>query len=208
MRNPCFADTPEPPYYVVIFSAQRTPDDNGYADMAERILRPEQMYLTLLTYLGILLTFGVVFPPLVIALAVTIVLVSVYAKLRAGRYMCGAAERNKNCAHNIDAECVALSSIHLFRSCVWMIVVFAWCFYALFLFDTLGDKEGYSGAYWVLIVVPLVPLCAYIVLLRVFYVCLLPYVQNSSESKVNKAGGSFEVNCVEMGEVTSAMHSS
>ena len=38
MRNPCFADTPEPPYYVVIFSAQRTPGDNGYADMAERMV--------------------------------------------------------------------------------------------------------------------------------------------------------------------------
>ena len=38
MTNPCFADTPEPPYYVVIFSAQRTPDDNGYADMAERMV--------------------------------------------------------------------------------------------------------------------------------------------------------------------------
>ena len=30
-----FAHTPEPPYYAVIFSSQRTPGDHGYAAMAE-----------------------------------------------------------------------------------------------------------------------------------------------------------------------------
>lgn len=32
-----FAGTPEPPYYVVIFSSQRTEGDNGYGAMAERM---------------------------------------------------------------------------------------------------------------------------------------------------------------------------
>jgi heme-degrading monooxygenase HmoA len=30
--------TPEPPYYAVIFSSQRTPDDAGYSDAAQEIL--------------------------------------------------------------------------------------------------------------------------------------------------------------------------
>lgn len=33
-----FAQTPEPPYYAVIFSSQRTPGDDGYADMADRMV--------------------------------------------------------------------------------------------------------------------------------------------------------------------------
>lgn len=33
-----FADTPDPPYYAVIFSSKRTPGDNGYAAMAERMV--------------------------------------------------------------------------------------------------------------------------------------------------------------------------
>lgn len=33
-----FANTPEPPYYAVIFSSARTPSDNGYEQMAERML--------------------------------------------------------------------------------------------------------------------------------------------------------------------------
>lgn len=32
-----FANTPEPPYYAVIFTSQRTAGDNGYQQMAERM---------------------------------------------------------------------------------------------------------------------------------------------------------------------------
>lgn len=31
------ANTPQPPYYAVIFSSHRTDGDNGYAEMAERM---------------------------------------------------------------------------------------------------------------------------------------------------------------------------
>lgn len=33
-----FANTPEPPYYAVIFSSRRTDGDNGYGKMAERMV--------------------------------------------------------------------------------------------------------------------------------------------------------------------------
>ncbi len=33
-----FAQLPEPPYYAVIFSSQRTPGDNGYNEMADRMV--------------------------------------------------------------------------------------------------------------------------------------------------------------------------
>ncbi len=33
-----FAQLPEPPYYAVIFSAQRTEGDQGYGQMAERMV--------------------------------------------------------------------------------------------------------------------------------------------------------------------------
>ena len=32
-----FAHTPEPPYYAVVFTSQRTPGDAGYDAMAERM---------------------------------------------------------------------------------------------------------------------------------------------------------------------------
>lgn len=33
------AITPEPPYYAVIFSSRRTEDDQGYTEMAEKMLQ-------------------------------------------------------------------------------------------------------------------------------------------------------------------------
>lgn len=38
MNSLPFAKTPEPPYYAVIFSSVRTPGDNGYEQMARRML--------------------------------------------------------------------------------------------------------------------------------------------------------------------------
>ncbi len=38
MSTSHFAKTPEPPYYAVIFSSTRTPGDNGYYQMAKRML--------------------------------------------------------------------------------------------------------------------------------------------------------------------------
>jgi hypothetical protein len=43
-----------------------------------------------------------------------------------------------------------------------MLVTVSCWFYTLFLFDTLGDAVGFEGAYWVLIVVPLLPLVLYV----------------------------------------------
>jgi heme-degrading monooxygenase HmoA len=36
--DPAFARLPEPPYYTVIFSSRRTPGDQGYEAMAERMV--------------------------------------------------------------------------------------------------------------------------------------------------------------------------
>jgi heme-degrading monooxygenase HmoA len=38
MGSPAFASTPEPPYYAVIFSSQRTETDEGYGAVAERMV--------------------------------------------------------------------------------------------------------------------------------------------------------------------------
>jgi len=38
MTTPEFANTPEPPYYAVIFSSLRSDGDNGYGRMAERMV--------------------------------------------------------------------------------------------------------------------------------------------------------------------------
>ena len=38
MTTPAFAHLPDPPYYAVVFSSLRTPVEEGYADVAERMV--------------------------------------------------------------------------------------------------------------------------------------------------------------------------
>lgn len=38
MSNSSFAQTPEPPYFAVIFTSQRTEGERGYGNMADRML--------------------------------------------------------------------------------------------------------------------------------------------------------------------------
>src|SRR5437899_9410039 len=45
-----FAATPEPPYYAVIFTAQRTADDNGYGETADRMM---ELARSMPGYLGV-----------------------------------------------------------------------------------------------------------------------------------------------------------
>jgi heme-degrading monooxygenase HmoA len=44
------AETPKPPYYAVIFTNHRTEGDNGYGDMAKRMV---EMAATMPGYLGV-----------------------------------------------------------------------------------------------------------------------------------------------------------
>jgi heme-degrading monooxygenase HmoA len=39
MRMSRFAQTPTPPYYAVIFSSQRTAEDEGYGEVAEKMVQ-------------------------------------------------------------------------------------------------------------------------------------------------------------------------
>jgi hypothetical protein len=119
---------------------------------------------SLITYLGILLTFGVMFPPLAVVMCATMLSVAWQTKLSIGRFLHFAREQSApQLAEAVDRDCKGAVSAELVRRSVFLIMGFACCFYALFLFDTLGDAVGLSGAYWVLIVMPLLPVVAWAV---------------------------------------------
>jgi hypothetical protein len=166
------------------------------------------------TYLGLLLTFGAMFPPLALCLTVSILSISYFTKLRIGRYLTntylalalqpavvstlpneagpfnGSGSANVSFSSSQDLDVVssrrdrddanskinvnvyndqgvfvnaAGSSVVLRMSefvkkdTLLMLLVLSCLFYTLFLFDTLGDQVGFMGAFWVLIVVPLLP---------------------------------------------------
>jgi hypothetical protein len=81
-----------------------------------------------------------------------------------------------------------------------MLVTLSCMFDTLFLFDTLGDAVGFKGAYWVLIVMPLMPVVLYtIYLCAAFMRCLA-----SSREAQNDPGATATIkeDGIELGSVT------
>jgi hypothetical protein len=119
--------------------------------------------ISLLTYLGILLTFGVVFPPLALAMSVTIMSVYWQSRLAVGRFLYQARRLNAlKYVNIIELECRGAVTLPKIRRSVLLIVRFSCTFFALFLYDSLASED--KNAYWVLIFVPLVPLFIYAII--------------------------------------------
>jgi hypothetical protein len=103
------------------------------------------------------------FPPLAVSLFCTICVVAAFSKLKIGRLLCNAdlQQRRDYYSSIIEQECQSVCSDQVLHRTVWMLVALSYWFCTLFLFDTLGDAVGFSGALWVLVFMPLVPLCLY-----------------------------------------------
>ena len=148
------------PIEVASSSVPTLTDAEGEGETAPHVsyFDANQLLISILTNLGILLTFGVVFPPLAATFAITILCVTAFARLKVGRFLSDAMAQN-SAAHlqNIDSECKGVGSEQLLRKSINMMVLFCFFFYTLFLFDTLGDSVGYAYAYFVFILVPLMP---------------------------------------------------
>jgi hypothetical protein len=132
------------------------------------VLRPyfdtTQFLVAQLTSLTLILTMGVVLPPLALPVAVTMVVSGYIETLKVGRLLTNASEQAQHkYADIIEQECANVATPTTMRRAFWMLLWFGCWFYTLFLFDTLGDAVGFYAAYWVLIVVPLLPLVALIV---------------------------------------------
>jgi hypothetical protein len=141
------------------------PGESAHVNVFKPFFDANQLLLSLFTYLGLLLTFGAMFPPVALALLVTLLAVLHFNKLKISRFLSLALEQSKlDYVDAVEAES-SLSGFlptTVLERAVWMLVTVSCWFYTLFLFDTLGDAVGFEGAYWVLIVVPLLPLVLYV----------------------------------------------
>jgi len=110
-----------------------------------------------LTFVGLIMTFGAVYPPLAVAFFITILSQSHYHHIVIGRYICIAT--NLDILDNNLKVQPLLSTI---EKCGWFLLYVSCSFYTLFLFDILGDDVGFYQAYWVLIVMPCIPVFIHI----------------------------------------------
>ena len=109
------------------------------------------------------MTFGAVFPPLAFSFFVTIYMKNHWTIFKLDQFIIYAKERNRqDYIDIIEMECKGCLNSEVIIRSVWIIICISSLFYTLFLFDTLGASNGVMDAYWVLIVMPLLPLFDYI----------------------------------------------
>ena len=131
------------------------------------LLKIDEIYKILIlnfTFVGLILTFGTIFPPLAIAFFIAMCCQSYYHQAIFGRFLKHVVDNQiylklDTLEDNLKVQPL-LSTIH---KCGWFLVFTTCCFYTLFLFDTLGDDVGFYGAYWVLIIMPCLPMCFLVV---------------------------------------------
>ena len=118
--------------------------------------------VTLFTQLGILMTFGAIFPPVALAMAVSIASIAYLTRFKVQRFVHAAVDAQLlGYLDVIKAECAGVGTSEQMQLAVKIIVCYCCAFYTLFLFDMLGDAKGFVAAVWVLFVVPLAPFVAY-----------------------------------------------
>ena len=123
-----------------------------------RCIDANMALISLLTLLGTLLTFGALFPPLAVTLAVTIAAVAIQWRLKVGRFLALSLEQNRlDCTAMVEQDCAQICSVSVLRSSLWLFVLFACWFYTLFLFDILGDAVGFQRSFWIIIVMAVLP---------------------------------------------------
>jgi hypothetical protein len=117
-----------------------------------------ELLMNMFTYLALILTFGALFPPLAVCCAVAMVSVVLTALLEVGYYMTAATSAGRqDCLNDIENACKGVATFHQLRVALYMVLTVTCMFYTLFLFDTLGYEVGFAGAFWVLLVVPMLP---------------------------------------------------
>lgn len=127
--------------------------------VSARIVGAVSTLVTLLTHFGILLTFGVIFPPIAVAMAASIAAVVCMTKYKIQRFINTVVSFGMlDYIALIEQECAGVGRREHVRVAASALMWFASAFYTLFLFDTLVDTQGYGASLWVLIVVPALPM--------------------------------------------------
>jgi hypothetical protein len=130
------------------------------------LVNPRQVLVSEINYLGILMTFGAVFPPIAVAMSVTMFSTIFYTRVEVAMIVREALDKNvMKVIEVIDLECLSVGSDTMLLRVLWVLVMLSSLFYTIFLFDILADTDGLSHAYWIFVVVPV---CA-AMLIGVFY---------------------------------------
>lgn len=153
------------PWYSILFhrcvaylsSDQMRPLDQRHHQKVFTFVQREKLAVRLATALGVLLTFGVMYPPLGV-----IVSIAGVAQIAAEQCLVGSiilesrsTSRFSEAYDRLPGEVKGLMA--LFRRCAWMVVPFSSGMLSFLVFDTMGYTHGWKDAIAPTVVLMLLP---------------------------------------------------
>lgn len=151
---------------------------------------PTVVLVTVLSLVGMGMTFGVVYPPLCPAFLLAILSEWFGAQAALGRHFLSGISRPQQLVlvRQLLLEYRGVSYFGDLYSACWMLLAASFTFYTLFLFDILDRKVALKQSYPVLVVVPLLPISWYIL----YEICMRGPCHRSDEEAIaaDKALGS------------------
>lgn len=119
----------------------------------------------MVNYLAVIMTFGVVFPPVAVCTVLTIISSGFFTYLEVKKFIKDAASKGAvKFIERIDRECMCMGTSAMLMHTIMMLVTISCVFYSIFLFDILGDQLHFKRSYWVVLVLifePLFLFCVY-----------------------------------------------
>ena len=163
----------------------------------QQVYRIERVVVEIINCLSIVVSFGVVFPPLAVIGCAAVLSITYFNQLLVGRFVYSHRGKADSIAllEGLFRDCKPLEEMFMFG--VWFVVPFVVIFYALLVFDTLGDAVGWKLALWAPILV-----CCFPVTLRLCFVIRRKWHDNGAKEQRVK-GDNTRVSEVSMGVIHS-----
>ena len=149
---------------IVKFGQLLNPNFDSKVQKLIKINEVYELLLSELIFIGSMITFGTIFPPLAVVLLMAISTKVYFHRVLLGRFISNLLSSNIHSRFDmLENNLKVQPLLSTIEKCGWFLLYTACCFYTLFLFDILGDSVGFYKAYWVLIVMPFLPLMIHVI---------------------------------------------
>jgi hypothetical protein len=149
--------------YILKFGHLLNPTLDNKVKNVIKINEIYELLVGVLIFIGLMITFGAIFPPLAFVLLLALLTKTYFHQMLLGTFISNVISLNVHSSLDmLEDNLKVLPLFSTIEKCGWFLLYTACCFHSIFLFDILGDSVGFYKAYWVLIFMPCLPLIMHV----------------------------------------------
>ncbi len=134
--------------------------------ISRRLFDCDVFVVQLINIVAVMVTFGVVFPPIAVISCAALYCVTYFTQSLIGRYVQQLRNFMEQHSTAVNLRVISADVLHvkqMFLNSMWMVVPFVVVFYSFLLFDILGDEVGWSRAIWMPVTLVCISLLGWLV---------------------------------------------